>query len=154
MELTAKDIERIPAENIRVRRADFAAVWLAAEQRGHEQGRRGISDWYTAGVAVTCRWLATAIVRPEQGRWYPARSPVIGRTNMALPELIEEEALAAELLDMRRPRPQWLVERPGWSESIMATFNWAWRRTGPPPLPIELPQPRGAGVPQDHPAAP
>jgi hypothetical protein len=73
---------------------------------------------------------------------------------MALPELIEEEALAAELLDMRRPRPQWLVERPGWSESIMATFNWAWRRTGPPPLPIELPQPRGAGVPQDHPAAP
>jgi hypothetical protein len=143
MQLYAADIERIPAENIRVRRVDFAAVWIAAEKRNREQGARGITDWYAGGVVVTCRWLATATVRPEQGRWYLARSPVIGRTARALPELIEEEALAAEKLDMRRPNPEWLAERPGWSESIVATFNWAWRRAGPPPLPIEYPKPSG-----------
>jgi len=137
MELLASDIERIPAENIRVRRADFAAVWLAAEKRNREQGARGIIDWYAGGVVVTCRWLATATVRPEQGPWRPARAPVTSRTARALPELIEEECLVAEKLDMRLPRPDWLTARPGWSESVVATFNWAWRRAGPPPLPIE-----------------
>jgi len=94
---------------------------------------------------VTCRWLATAVVRPEQGPWYLARSPVTHRTKRALPELIEEECLAAERLAMRRPVPQWLVERPGWAESIVAALNWAWWRRGGAPLPVGATDNTGPG---------
>jgi hypothetical protein len=137
MDVTATDIEQIPAANLHVSRAAFAAVWTAAENQVRDQTRRGFTDWYGAGVVVTCRWLARATVRPEQGLWRLARSPVTGRTARALPELIQEECLAAEALTMRRPVPQWLAERPGWDESIVATLNWAWRRTGPPPISVE-----------------
>jgi hypothetical protein len=57
---------------------------------------------------------------------------------MATPESIEAECLAAERLDMRGPAPQWLAERPGWSAAIVATFDWAWRRTAG--TPIEAPR--------------
>jgi len=137
MDVTAADIAKIPAENLHVARAEFAAVWIAVEKHQDEPAYRGITDWYDAGVSVTCRWLATATVRPEQGPWRLARSPVTRRTNRALPELIQEECLAAELLAMRRPVPRWLAERPGWAESIVATLNWAWWRTGPPPFRVE-----------------
>jgi hypothetical protein len=136
VELTPADIARVPAENLHVSLAEFAAVWAAAELHQEEQARRKVLDWYGAGVVVTCRWLAQAIVRPPTGSQRPARSPVTGRTNMAYPELIEAECLAAELLDMRQPRPAWLVDQPGWSEAIVATLNWAWRRTGGPPVEV------------------
>jgi hypothetical protein len=79
-------------------------------------------------------------VRPDQGPRRLARSPVTGRTNLALPELIQEECLAAEKLAMRRPVPLWLAGRPGWAEGIIATLNWAWRRTGQPPIRIDQAQ--------------
>jgi hypothetical protein len=138
MDLTAADIEKIPAENLHVSRAEFAAVWIAVEKDQDELARRGVTDWYGAGVSVTCRWLATATVRPERGAARrPARSPVTRRISRALPELIQEECLAAELLVMRGPVPRWLAERPGWAESIVATLNWAWWRTGLPPVRVQ-----------------
>jgi hypothetical protein len=130
VEVTEADVARIPQTNLRVPRAEFVAVWAAAEQRC-------AADWYAAGVAVTCRWLATATVRPATGRPYVAYAPVTGRTARAYEELIEAEYLAAERLDLRHPRPQWLAERPGWVEGIAATLRWAWRRTGPPPIHLE-----------------
>ena len=54
-----------------------------------------------------------------------------------MPELIEEECLAAELLLWRRPVPRWVAERPGWLEAIVATLDWAWRRSGRPPLAVD-----------------
>ncbi len=136
VDVTVADIAHVPAENLHVSRADFAALWAAADQVHDERVRRGSPDWYGAGVVVTCRWLARAIVRPPSGRRRPARSPVTERTNMAYPELIETECLAAERLDMRRPVPAWLADQPGWSAAIVATLNWAWRRTGGPPIDI------------------
>jgi len=136
VDVTPTDIARIPAENLHVSRAEFVAVWTAAERRQTEQARQHVTDWYVGGVVVTCRWLARAIVRPATGPFRPARSPVTHTTKMAHPELIEAECVAAELLDMRRPRPTWLEGRPGWSQAIVATLNWAWRRTGGPPVEV------------------
>jgi len=130
MELAGADIARIPQTNLRVPRADFVAVWIIAEERvSHE--------WYALGVAVSCRWLAQATVPSFDGVLYPAHAPVTKSTRRAYEELIEAEYVAAERLDLRRPRPAWLVERPGWIEGICATLRWAWQRTGPPPIQVD-----------------
>ena len=130
--MTDADVARVPAENLRVRRAEFAAVWSAAEAQLEEQTRQQITDWYIGGVVVTCRWVATAIVRPAAGPWRPAKSPVTRRSNQAYEELIEAEYLAAERLAMRQP--EWLADRPGWIEAILATLDWCWRGSKHPPL--------------------
>jgi hypothetical protein len=133
MEVTDADLVRVPARNLRVARAEFAAVWSAAEAQLEEQTARQVTDWYTGGVVVTCRWVARAIVRPAAGSWRPAKSPVTRRSNQAYEELIEAEYLAAERLAMRRPVPAWLAERPGWIEAILATLDWCWRGSKHPP---------------------
>ncbi len=92
--------------NVRVPRAEFAAVWIAAE-------REVSHDWYALGVAMTCRWLATTAVQAYDGRWYQAYAPVTKQSARAYEELIEAEYLAAEKLDQRHPRPRWLAEQPG-----------------------------------------
>jgi len=127
VEVTEGDVVRIPPANLRVPRAEFVAVWVAAE-------RRCAGEWYAAGVALTCRWIAGAIVRSFDGRLGPARAPVTKRTARAYEELIQAEYLAAEALDQRRPRPWWLDERAGWIEGVSATLRWAWVRSGPPPI--------------------
>lgn len=134
MELIARDVELVPATNLRVPVADFIAVWSAAEAAHDDRVFRPVPDWYGAGVVVTCRWLARATVRPATGEWRPANSPITHKSRMAYEELIEAEARAAEVLQMRRPRAAWLEARPGWAEGIVATFAWAWRRVGAPPV--------------------
>ena len=130
--VTEADIARIPVGNVRVPRTEFAAVWAAAEDRTRPRDE-GVSGWFTAGVAVTCRWLAGAVVEVVPGRRGLAASPVGKREVRAYEELIEAEFLAAERLADRRPD---LVEhRPGWCEGIAATLRWAWRHDGPSPLP-------------------
>jgi hypothetical protein len=116
VEVTEVDVARIPVGNLRVPRAELVAVWAAAERLDEEQGARGVTDWYAAGVAITCRWMAAAVVRPPSGPRRLARSPVSRRTTIAHEELIEAEFLAAELLDVRRP--ELLVSRPGWCEAV------------------------------------
>ncbi len=132
--VTDSDVARVPAGNVRVPRADFAALWTAAEQLTDEQDRRGVTDWYAGGVAATCEWLATAVLRPGTGAPHAAYSPATGRSARAYEELIEAECVAAERLLARRPVPPTLARRPGWIEGIVATLRWAWRRTGPAPL--------------------
>lgn len=137
VDVTETDVARIPCRNLRVPRAEFVAVWQAAERRCDEVTRTGGHDWYAAGVAVTCQWLAWATVRPAVGPWFRAPSPVTGRTGLAFEELIQAEYIEAEKLDMRQPRPGWLVRRPGWSEGICAALRWAWCRTGPVPVRVD-----------------
>lgn len=128
MTVTQADIDQVPVGNLRVPRAEFAAVWTEAERRARTPGTL---DWYAGGVQVTCMWLAGAVTRTPAGRPELARSPVTERAVSAYEELIEAEYLAAESLPSRRPA---LVERrPGWCEGIRLTLRWAWRHQGPPP---------------------
>lgn len=121
----------MPAENIHVSRAEFAAVWTAAERQAEE-----LNDWYSAAVCDTCRWVALATIKPPTGPWYPARSPVSSTQSRAFEELIEAESLAAELQAIRRP--EWLMAaRPGWVDAIDVTFAWLWRGSGVPPVAVE-----------------
>lgn len=138
MRVTEADVARVPVGNLRVPRAEFGALWVAAEQLCDDQGERGVTDWYAAGVAVTCRWMAASVVEDATGRRRPAHAPATRRTRRAYEELIEAEYLAAERLDLMSPRPGWLVERPGWSEAVRATLRWAWRHSGPPPLQLTV----------------
>ncbi|WP_436493411.1 hypothetical protein [Actinokineospora sp. HUAS TT18] len=132
MELSGADFDNIPRGNLRVPRVEFARVWLAAERESEAHPR----DWRLAGVVMTCRWIANATVRPATGRWYVQSSPVTERSASAHEELIVEECLAAELLAMRRPVPEWVANRPGWIEAVVATLNWVWRRSGVPPIDV------------------
>lgn len=134
VEVSAADIAKIPAGNVRVPRAEFVALWQAAERFHDEQVRRGVHDWYGTGVVETCRWLANGVVGPKTGSWRLAPSPVTKRVNVAYDELIEAECLAAEKLAVSRPVPPLLERRPGWIEAVVATLNWAWRRYGRSPL--------------------
>jgi hypothetical protein len=139
VELFGSDFDRVPAENLRVSRHEFALVWYHAERQHDVKVRGRIQDWYGAGVVVTCRWLGCATVRSESGPWTMAYSPINHRYESALPEKIEAEALAADLLDMRRPVPRWLAGQPGWSRAICVTFEWAWRGSGIRPIVVVEP---------------
>ncbi|MDQ3761410.1 MAG: hypothetical protein M3460_06830 [Actinomycetota bacterium] len=134
VDVSAADIAKVPASNVRVPWAEFSVLWQTAERFHDEQIRRGVPDWYGAGVVATCRWLANASVRPKTGPWGLAPSPVTERINVAYEELIEAECLAAEKLAIRRPVPARLKHRPGWIEAVVKTLNWAWRQYGSPPL--------------------
>lgn len=134
MRVTEDDLARVPVSNLRVPRAEFGALWIAAEQRCVEQATDGVTDWYAAGVAAACEWLADAVLRPATGAPHLAYSPATGRTARAYEELIDAECVAAERLAARQPRPATLARRPGWIEGILATLAWAWRHEGPVPL--------------------
>src|SRR4051812_12823180 len=134
MEVTESQLDRVPVGNLRVPRAEFGALWVEAERLNAEQTGRLNPDWYPAAVAVTCRWLAGAIVQDQMGRRALAPAPATRGRTRAYEELIEAEYLAAEQLDVRRPD---LVEhRPGWCEGIRATLQWAWRYEGPRPFAV------------------
>ena len=124
-------IERIPPGNLRVRRANFAAVWIEAERICDNNLSRP-DDFYFAGVAITCRWLACAIVPGLRGGMEPARAPITWTAAAAHEELIEAEAQAVERRLARHPNGMDL--KPGWLESIHATLSWAWRDVSTLPL--------------------
>ena len=133
MEVTDRDIKRIPVRNLHVPLSEFVAVWRAVEQQVAVT-----KDWATAGVVETCRWLAVATVRSDTGPWYGALSPITGRSEFAYEELIQAECIEAEKMLFRRPADIWLTTRPGWVEATVETLNWAWRRSGRPPLGLGL----------------
>lgn len=124
-------VPRIPPENLHVTRAGFAAVWIQAEQR--VASGAADFDWYAYGVASTCRWLAGS---GEPGR--DALAPATQRPHRAMPESIELECGEADRLARLQPRPAWLADRHGWLDGVLATLDWAWRRTAPPPINFKL----------------
>jgi hypothetical protein len=129
MDVTDADVTQIPPGNLNVPLDQFVAVWRAAETDSAKN-----HDWYTAGIALTCRWLANVTIRPNNGPWYMASAPVTKREGFAYEELIEAECLQVETLLTRRPAHVWLHTRPGFVQGVLATFCWAWRRTAGPPL--------------------
>lgn len=137
MEVSDADVAAIPARNIRVPLGEFVAVWRAASDRDHHDASRGGEGWYAAGVAATCRWVATAPSRLANGLTDATPAPATRRTAMAYEELIEAEWLAAERLE--ETRAHLARSRPGWCEGVRATLRWAWRRQGPPPLEVQVP---------------
>jgi|tagenome__1003787_1003787.scaffolds.fasta_scaffold19506812_1 hypothetical protein len=144
MELTVRDFERIPPENVRVPVREFARLWLAAERRGDALSAAGRGDWHLAGVQVACRWLACAFVTfnlPSGPSRQRAHAPITGSTQAAYEELIARETQAAE----RAVASGGLPGRPGFAEGAMATLAWAWHRSGVPPIEVEPPQVRKTG---------
>ena len=103
MEVTESLLDRVPVGNLRVPRAEFSSLWIEAERLNGEAMGRPSLDWYPAAVAVTCRWLAGAVVQDQTGRRALAPAPATRRRARAYEELIEAEFLAAEQLDVRRP---------------------------------------------------
>jgi hypothetical protein len=134
MRITDEMIQQIPAGNLRVRRADFAAVWAEGERILDNDQTDRSGDWYVTGVVITCRWLACAIVPGLHDRMEPARAPITYRTASAHEELIEAETQIAERRLARWP--QGMASQPGWLEAVQATLSWAWRGIGTPPLEI------------------
>jgi hypothetical protein len=132
MEVTESLLACVPVGNLRVPRVEFGALWTEAERLNREQTGRPDPDWYPAGVAVTCEWLAGVVVEDAMGRRELAPAPATRRRVRAYEELIEAEYLAAEQLDVRRP--DLTRHQPGWCEGIRATLRWVWRREGPRPL--------------------
>ena len=132
VQVTARDVERIPPGNLRVPRDEFAAVWAEVERRCEEQYRMDRADWYTTGVALTCEWLATAIVPTIVGGMRPAPAPVSKRSAAAHEELIEYEVLAAERLAARPS--EWIDS--DWLAAVVNTLSWAWKGTAVPPIDV------------------
>jgi hypothetical protein len=141
MEVTEMLLSEVPVGNLRVPRDEFGALWNEAERLSAAQAGRAAPDWYPAAVAMTCRWLAGAVVQDRAGRRAPAPAPATRRRTRAIEETVEAEYMAAEQLDRRRP--DLVKHQPGWCEGIRATLRWAWRREGPCPLPCN--QRTGAG---------
>jgi hypothetical protein len=79
MEVTESLLDRVPVGNLRVARAEFGALWVEAERLNGEQTGRPDADWYPAAVAVTCRWLAGAVVQDQTGRRALAPAPATRR---------------------------------------------------------------------------
>jgi hypothetical protein len=142
MEVYTADVEGIPSGNLHVPREQFAVVWRAAERE---------SGWYAAGVALTCRWVAGAPSRAADGQVWLSTAPVTSRSARAYEELIEAEAMAADVLSMRQPVPAWLAGRPGWLDGVRVTFGWCWRGSRQPPIEVSATE---AAVPLPAPPPP
>jgi hypothetical protein len=130
MEVTARAIESIPRGNLNVSRNEFVALWRLVEDVGEARP----ADWYVAGVAATCRWLACAAVPSIVGGWELAWAPVTERSGLAHEETIQAELLEAELQAIRKPGG--FDGRPGWLEGIVATLRWAWAGSSVAPLKV------------------
>ena len=119
MEVTESLLDRVPVGNLRVPRAEFGALWVAAERLNAEQTGRPDPDWYPAALPLPASgWLAPWF-RTRRAVVTLAPSPVTRRRARAYEELIEAEYLAAEQLDVRRP--DLMQHQPGWCEGIRAT---------------------------------
>jgi hypothetical protein len=123
MTVSPDTLAKVPAENLRVSRAEFGALWGWAERLGDQPAR---GDQYLIGVLWTCRWLAgQPIWSRVMGRWEAPAAPLTRRRHAAMPETIEAEymaALTARAFERERAR------------GVAAALAWAWYGSGQPPL--------------------
>jgi hypothetical protein len=126
MEVSAETLAKVPGENLRVARAEFGAVWSAAERWGTQPGP---DNDYLIGVLWTCRWLADQPVWSRvAGRAEMPVAPVTSRRHAAMPETIDAEYLAA--VSPRAPEPEF-------ARGVVATLEWTWHGSGQPPLDVQ-----------------
>jgi hypothetical protein len=134
MGVTAEQIAKVPAANIRVSREAFGRLWAYADEVATRPGV--VDDHYAVGVLWTCEWLSRQPVWSSVlKRMRLQEAPVTERHHAAMPETIEAEYFAA----VRRARPG---ETGQWAElarGVLATLEWAWHGSGKPPL--EVPDP-------------
>ncbi|MCF7547427.1 hypothetical protein [Pseudonocardia sp. WMMC193] len=130
--VTDRDIARIPAGNLRVSRDAFGQLWREVEAHAAAETARGASTPRTAGLVLTCRWLACSTT-DVNGRRLLAVRPVGRGSPLAYAELIEAEYVAAETAIVRSPGSGRFAAKPGYVESVCAVLRWAWRRNGPRP---------------------
>lgn len=121
MDVTQDDLDRVPAENLRIDRSEFGRLWATA-QAGQDSSA---CDFFTVGVLDACRWLARATLRAPDGPWFPAQPPTTPGRGVAMPETIDAECQATEIR----------TARTGTAEDqrlagVLATLGWAWRGTG------------------------
>jgi hypothetical protein len=136
MELTVQHFERIPRTNVRIPVREFARLWLTAERRDAAMEAAGEpEDPYLLGVRATCQWMAGVITTMRGPGGQPVSefrpSPITGMQTKAYEELIAEETRAAEEAVAASPPGE-----PGFVEGALATFLWAWRRSGVPPIEV------------------
>lgn len=126
VEVTAELVAKVPVENMRVRLVEFGVLWARAEELGSRPAR---GDQYLIGVVLTCRWLAgQPVPSPLPSRRFEVpRAPLTRRLNMAMPETIDEEYMAAVTA-----RP---FERER-ARGVAATLEWTWHGSRRPPLDI------------------
>jgi hypothetical protein len=130
VEVTAERVARVPAENLRVSRSEFGALWTLAEQLGSQPAR---GDHYLVGVIYTCRWLAAQSVwSPVLHRWQMPAAPLTRRRHRAMPETIEQEYLAAATA------PAFTHDR---ARGVMVTIEWSWHGSHRPPLDLSTATP-------------
>ena len=126
VDVTAELVAKVPDENLRVSRAEFAALWSLAEHRGSQPP--GPDSEYLIGVLWTCRWLADQPVWSRvAGRAEMPAAPLTRRQHAAMPETIDEEYLAAvtaRVFERERGR------------GVAATLEWTWHGSRRPPLAI------------------
>jgi hypothetical protein len=128
MELTQRDFDRIPGENLRVPRADFIAAWTLAE-------RIDPRDWYAIGVRKTCRWVACATIpNPIEGGRELAPPPISATSSIAHEEAIQAEAQKAD--DFLAVASRGLIGPKEYMEAVASTLEWVWRGSGRPALDI------------------
>ena len=120
-EVTESLLAAVPLGSLRVPVAEFGAVWAEAERLNQVQAGRQNLDWYPAGVAVSCRWLAGAVVEDAPGRREPAPEPATRRKVRAHEEQVEAKYVVAEQFDVRQP--DLLVHQPGGCEGIRAALR-------------------------------
>jgi hypothetical protein len=132
MDVSAAVVAKVPGGNLRVSRADFGALWAAAEDWG---GRPGPDNDYLIGVLRTCRWLgAQPVWSSVVGRAEMPTAPYTGRRHSAMPETIDAEYLAAAAGQVSRPnRP---VSRPELARGVVAALDWTWHGSRRPPFEI------------------
>jgi hypothetical protein len=125
VKVSAETLAKVPGENLRVSRAEFGAVWSAAESMGV---RPGPDDDYLVGIVLTCRWLANQPVWSRiAGHAEMPRAPVTWRHHAAMPETIEAEYLAA--VSPRAPEPEL-------ARGVAVTLEWTWHGSRRPPLDV------------------
>ena len=131
--VTDRDLVAIPARNLRVHRDEFGQFWREVEAYAAAETARGASSSRTAGLVLTCRWVACSTTEVN-GRRFLAIRPVGFGDHVAHEELIEAEYVAAETALVRGPETGRFVNKPGYVESVCAVLRWVWRRNGPRPI--------------------
>jgi hypothetical protein len=94
VEVTARDVDRIPRGNLMMPQCDFVAVWAEAERLSDKLESRGNQKLVRHGG----RNYVPAVGyrdRPVDSGWHAPglHTPVSGRSAAALEELIEQEVL-------------------------------------------------------------
>ncbi|GEL26781.1 hypothetical protein PSU4_57350 [Pseudonocardia sulfidoxydans NBRC 16205] len=131
--VTDREISRIPAGNLRVSRAAFGQLWREVEAHADNETARGASTARTAGLVLSCRWIACATTKVNERR-FPAVRPIGQGAPLAIAELIEAEYLAAETAAAGGVGASRFASKPGYVDSVCAVLRWVWRRNGPRPV--------------------